>query len=461
MTGLSRNEATATDLPRTGLSGTLDRLRGLAAKGLWASSASAFFVLVSGAGVSYVSQVMTARIVGPESFGIYMLAIAWMVMLATLSTLGLHVSLLRLIPTYSARKDWPAMKGVIRFAISRVGFAGLFVALCASTVTLAVDLDSQLKASLLIALAVLPLMAMQLVGAAVVRAFGGIVSALAPERLGRDSIAVAVLAALVELGLAPATAPSASIGMVVSSIATLALILGLAWRYRPPELAAVLPITNHADWLRPTLPLSVIMGADIVMARSGVIVLGLFGDAQGAGIFAVAFSLSAMTALPRMAVAAAFAPTVASLHAQGDRPGLQALTTRAARLSLAGSVCVGVPLLVALPTLLGFFGPEFVDGLVSAAVLIAGQLVAAAAGPQQHLMTMTGREKAGAAMHAGGALIGLGLCFALTGPFGMLGTAIASGTGVVIWNLAMAWFVFARLGLRPGLLAASTAFHTK
>ena len=458
MTDLSRNEAAATDLPRTGFPRVLERLRGLAANRLWTSSAAAFFVLVSGAGVSYFAQVMTARIVGPEGFGLYMLAIAWMVMLATLSTLGLHVSLLRLIPTYGSRKDWPAMKGVIRFALLRVGSTGLFVTACALTVTLAVDLDRQHEATLLIALAASPLVAMQLVGAAVVRAFGGVVSALAPERLGRDSIAVAVLAALVGLGLAPATAPTASIGMMVSGIAILALILVLAWRYRPAELDAALPTTADADWLRPALPLTVIMGADLVMARSGVIVLGLFGDARGAGIFAVAFSLSAMTALPRMAVAAAFAPTVASLHAQGDRAGLQALTARAARLSLAGAFCVGLPLLVALPALLGFFGPEFIDGWACAAVLMAGQLVAAAAGPQQHLMTMTGREKAGATMHAGGALIGLALCFALTGPFGILGTAVAIATGVVVWNLAMAWFVFARLGLRPGLLAASAAF---
>lgn len=455
MTGRSRNETTATDLPRTGSFGVQERLRSLAANGLWASSAPAFFVLVSGAGVSYVAQVMTARIVGPESFGIYMLAVAWMVMLATLSTLGLHVSLLRLVPTYSARKDWPAMKGVIRFALSCVGATGLLVALCAMSLTLAVDLDRQLEAALLIAFAASPLVAIGLVGAAVVRAFGGVVSALIPERLGRDSIAVAVLAALVGLGLSPATAPTASIGMMVSGIANLAVVLFLAWRYRPAELVAALPTAAHADWLRPALPLTAIMGADIVMARSGVIVLGLFGDARSAGIFAVAFSLSVMTALPRMAVAAAFAPTVALLHAQGDRAGLQALITRAARLSLAAAVCVGLPLLMALPTLLGFFGPEFLDGVACAAVLVAGQFVAAAAGPQQHLMTMTGHEKAGAAMHAGGALASLALCFALTGSFGILGTAVAITTGVVVWNLAMAWFAFARLGLRPGLLAAS------
>lgn len=430
------------------------RGRGLTAAGLSASSAGAFLVLVAGAGTSYVAQVVTARIVGVESFGFYMYAVAWMVVAATLSTLGLHVSLLRLVPAYRACGDWAAMRGVIRFAIRRVAAIGVLVAICGAAVTLAANRDGELRIAMLVALAASPLVAMQLVGAALVRAFGGVVSALAPERLGRDSVAVAVLAGLVGLGLAPATAPTASVAMLASAVAMLVLTVYLAWRSHPVELRDVSPRAAPRDWMRPALPLTVIMGADVTMARSGVVVLGLMGDARGAGIFAVAYSLSALTALPRMAVAAAFAPTVASLHAHGDRDGLQSLSARAARLSLAGALCVALPLLLALPVLLGIFGHGFREGAPAAAILIGGQLLAAAAGPQQHLMTMTGRESAGATMQAGSALLGLVLCFALTPSFGFGGTAFAITTGVVVWNLAMAGFAYTRLGLRPGLFAA-------
>lgn len=437
----------------------LNRLRdrGLAAAGLSSSSAGAFLVLVGGAGVSYLAQVATARIVGVESFGLYMYAVAWMVVAATLSTLGFHVSLLRLVPSYRAKGDWGAMRGVIRFSVSGVAVTGVLVALCGAALVLYADQVAELRIALLIAMAAAPLFALQLVGAALVRAFGGVVSALAPERLGRDAFAVIVLAGLVGLGVAPATATTAMTAMLASGAAILAIVTVLGWRFRPAELHGASQQTALRDWIRPTLPLTVIMGADVVMARSGIIVLGLLGDARGAGIFAVAFSLSILTALPRMAVAAAFAPTVASLHAQGDRDGLQALTRRAARLTLAGAVCVAVPMLVAMPMLLGFFGPGFSAGAPAATVLVAGQLVAAAAGPQQHLMTMTGREAAGAAMHSGGAFFGLGLCFLLAGPFGVLGAAVAISAGVVVWNVAMAWFAYTRLGLRPGLLAAKTA----
>jgi O-antigen/teichoic acid export membrane protein len=166
-------------------------------------------------------------------------------------------------------------------------------------------------------------------------------------------------------------------------------------------------------------------------------------------------SSTPLTALPRMAVAAAFAPTVADLHARGDRAGLQALIRRAAQLSLAGSVCLAVPLMLAAPGLLALFGRDFAAGAPAVVILVLGQLFAAAAGPQQHLMTMTGREPAGALMQAGGAALGLVAGFFLARPFGPTGVAVAASAGVVAWNLAMFWFAWTRLGIRPGLLATS------
>ena len=457
MSGFLDPEARPVPRRRLRLPAFLGWRGGLALSGLSASSAGSFAVLVTGAGVSYVAQVVTARIVGGENFGVYVYALSWMVIAATVSTLGLHVSLLRLVAGYRAAGDWAAIRGVLRFAVRRVAVAGALVALCGAAVTLAAGLGAEPRTTMLIALAAAPVVALQLVGAALVRSFGSVVASLMPERLGRDFVAVLVLAALVWLGLAPATAPTAISAMMASALVMLAVTVLLARRSSPVELAGAPPRPAGREWMRPALPLTVIMGADVVMARSGVVVLGLLGDARGAGIFAVGFSLAVLTALPRMAVAAGFAPMVASLHATGDRAGLQALLGRAARLSLAGSICVAVPLLVAMPLLLGLFGPGFSQGAPATAILVGGQLVAAAAGPQQHLMTMTGNERAGAAMHAGSALLGLVLCFPLSAWFGFVGTAAGIATAVVVWNLAMAWFAFARLGLRPGLFAAPAA----
>jgi O-antigen/teichoic acid export membrane protein len=444
--------------PRSGLAAALGPLSARLARmsGLQSASAGAFAVLVTGAGISYLTQVATARLLGAESFGVYAYVLAWVTVLAYLSTLGFHVSLLRLVSTYRAQVDWPRARGVIRFARLGAATTGTLLALGGAAAILVVGgLEPELSTSFLIGLAAAPLLALQFVGAATVRVFGSVISALTPERLVRDGLALALLAALIFSGACRTGAPAAMLALFGSAAGTLWLVTRLARRARPPELQRARPRFAMRNWVRPTLPLSVIMAADVTMSRCGVIVLGLVGDTAVAGVFAAAFALATLVALPRMAVAAAFAPTVADLHARGDRAGLQALAVRAARLSLSGAACVAAPLMLAAPELLTLFGKDFAAGAPAVAILIFGQLVAAAAGPQQHMITMTGREAAGAAMQAGGALFSVALCFALARPLGVVGAAAASSAGVIAWNVAMAVFVLRCLGLRPGPIATA------
>ena len=103
---------------------------------------------------------------------------------------------------------------------------------------------------------------------------------------------------------------------LLSSVVMLGLVRISLRRLRPPALVNEKPAYATESWWRPALPLTIIMVADNVMSRSGVIALGLMGNTRDAGIFAVAFSMAILTALPRMAVATAFAPTVSALFAR-------------------------------------------------------------------------------------------------------------------------------------------------
>lgn len=423
---------------------------------LRSAGAGAFLVLAGGAGAGYLAQVGTARIIGPESFGLYMYALAWTTVAATVSTLGFHVSLLRLVPACRARGDLSGARGAIRFATLGAAVSGVLAAAVAARFLAADEAwETERGLTLLIAAAAAPPLALQLVGAATVRALGGPVAGLVPERLGRDPIALAALAAMVGFGLAPASAPTAMTGMLLSGAATATLAFALRRRRLPADLRAARPVYAVSEWLRPTLPLTCIMIADVAMARGGVIVLGLVSDVGSVGSFAVALALSTLVALPRMAVASAFAPRVADLHARGEREALQALLARAAGLSLVGAALVAAGLAATAPWLLSLFGGGFDGATAPLFILVAGQLVAAAAGPQQHVVTMTGREPAAAAMHCGAALVLVVLCFGLAAPFGAVGAAVAAASGLAAWNVVMAVYIKARLGLRPGPTGAA------
>jgi O-antigen/teichoic acid export membrane protein len=417
------------------------------------ASGGSLAVLLAGAGISYLAQVGTARLIGPGSFGAYAYLLAWTTLLAHAATLGFRVSLLRLLPAYRAVGDWPRARGAGRFASWIAAGCGCLVAAAGSViVVLVLGAASELARAFLIGLWVIPLVAVQLVTAARVRAWGGVVSALVPERILRDGIAVLVLGLLVLWGPLAAGAPAAAASLVAAALCALAASHWMLRRRQPPELLAAPAVSAPGEWLRPTLPLTVLMLADVLMSRAGTLVLGSAGAIHDAGIFAVAYSLSLLAALPRMAIASAFAPTVSDLHARGERERLQALSSRAAQLSLAATLVVAVPLMLAAEPLLMLFGSEFRSGVPAVVVLVLAQLFAAACGPQQHLLTMTGQERAAGYSLAVAVAANLAIAALLVGSMGLLGAALASAASLAGWNCFILAMVWRRLGLRPGLL---------
>src|SRR6266540_4303097 len=67
---------------------------------------TAFFVYGLGIALTYLSQLVIARIVGVDTYGLYAYAFAWMVVLAYFSALGFDVGILRYVPAYEAERAW-------------------------------------------------------------------------------------------------------------------------------------------------------------------------------------------------------------------------------------------------------------------------------------------------------------------------------------------------------------------
>jgi O-antigen/teichoic acid export membrane protein len=420
------------------------------------ASIGALTVYTAGAGLSCLSQLFIARTIGADSFGIYSYVLAWVTLLAYLSTLGFHVSLLRFMPAYRATQRWPLVRGVIQFSQRAAAGTGICIILIGSCIILALDrfMRPELAATFLIGIVTVPIISQHLISASIVRAFGGIMKAIAPERVVRDGVMLALVAVASWSNLFRPDARVAMAAALVGALATFALLRIFLRQLHPPELDHERPAYAAKEWCQPILPLMIIAIADNLMNRSGIIVLGLSGDTRQAGIFAVALSLSMLTALPRMAVAAAFAPTISDLYARDDLAGLQALAGRAAYLSLLGTVGVAIPLLLINSHLLALFGQSFVAGAPIVIILVLGQVFAAACGPQQHLITMTGHERIGAAFLTACAGANLAACLLTIDSLGMTGAALAMSATLVAWNVAMGIFIYRRLHLMPGLISA-------
>jgi O-antigen/teichoic acid export membrane protein len=428
-----------------------------------ASSFGALSVYAAGAGLSYISQLLVARTIGADSFGIYSYVLAWVTLLAYLSTLGFHVSLLRFVPAYRAKQRWSLARGVIQYSQRGALGVGLCVILIGACIILAryKFMLPELAMTFLLGIVTVPIISQHLISASVVRAFGGIVKALAPERVVRDGVLLIVVAIASWSGVFLLDAKLAMAASLIGALATLGVLKFFFGQLRPVELEGERPVFAVREWLQPTLPIMFIVVADTLMSRSGVIVLGLTGNTRDAGVFAVALSMSLLTALPRMAVAAAFAPTVSDLYTRDDQTGLQALAAKASVLSLVGTLGIAIPLLLLNAPLLALFGQTYVAGAPLVIALVLAQVFAAACGPQQHIITMTGNERSGATIMITCAVANLTACMLAIDSYGTMGVALAMSATLVVWNLAMGVYIRQRLHMLPGLVSALESMRNK
>jgi O-antigen/teichoic acid export membrane protein len=202
-----------------------------------------------------------------------------------------------------------------------------------------------------------------------VRAFGGVVASLAPDRIIRDGGLVVVLGVLTLWRGAKFDASTVMSFTVACSLAGLIMARVALRHWRPREVAEAAPEYAAATWRLTALPLVLISVAEILLNRTGVLLLGWSGQTVSAGVFALTFNLAMTVMLPRTAVNALFAPMVSTLSARGDRAALQFVVTRTALWTLVSGLCIALPLMILAEPLLSWFGPDFTRGVTAMRVL--------------------------------------------------------------------------------------------
>ena len=414
----------------------------------------AFLVYGVGSGLTYLSQLVIARVVGAESYGIYAFVVAWMTVLAYFAALGFDVSLLRLLPSYRAKQAWGLLKGVTRYAeqcVVATGFGVVLSGVC--IVVLWVKPAPELLDTLLIGLFLVPVWALLWVRAARVRAFGGVMSALAPDRLVREGLLLGVIGLASFHRAWSISAPWAILATLASSTAGLVMVSIAAHARWPRSLDAVKPEYESPLWRRAALPLVLIAVAEAGMNRTGVVLFGWLGYTKEAGTYALAFNVASLALLPRMAVNALFAPMIAECFARDDRVALQMLMNKGAVWTSLGAAAIALPLLLLAEPMLGWFGHDFLPAAPALRILLIGQVMVAATGSQLFLMTMTGHERAAAALLILCAISNVAITVFLLMAFGLVGAAIANIMIILVWNSAMTIFIWRRLSLMPGVFA--------
>jgi O-antigen/teichoic acid export membrane protein len=440
---------------RARILGLATRLRGEDIGAVLARGASWFLVVhLAGILAGFVAQVVLARALGAEPFGVYVYVYNWMILLQILGRLGLGTASLRFVAAFAAREDWPRLRGYLQTTSLVVALASAVVATSTAAFArwLAPDLSDAMRETIWVGCLALPIYTFLQVGSYVLRGFKRILASQAPMALVQPLALVLLVWTVFSWGGAPPGAPAAMLLNLVSAAVAAAFLLAGLVASTPPGVRGVRAHREARSWLGVAMPLLVLNALQVSTQRVDILLLGYLVGPVEAGIYAPAARVATTLSFGLVAVNAWAAPLISERHARGDRPGLEHLV----RLSARGIFFFTLPLTVAVVAfgepILELFGPEFVRGYRPLLLLALGQLVNALTGPVGLLLTMTGRQNTALVISAAHLVPMFALCVVLIPSYGIVGAAFAAALTNASRNVVMAVVVWRRMGVRATIV---------
>ena len=206
------------------------------------------------------------------------------------------------------------------------------------------------------------------------------------------------------------------------------------------------PALEYSSLLGLSLPLLFASSMNFAKAWTDTLMLAVFLPQAAVGIYHVALKLATLTTLALVSVNVVAAPKFAELYGDGNVAELKRVAKRSAGVGFLCSIPIAVTIFVFPTLLLSFFGAEFELGVGILVILAAGQLVHVACGSVGYLLQMTGDHVFVQNVTIATAVLGVLLNYVLIPRWGMLGAAVATVSGIVLWNLACVLRTHRRFG---------------
>jgi len=406
-------------------------------------------------GLGFVSNILLARLLGVEGYGIYAYALSCINLLAVPAVLGLDRLLVRETAILAERQDWGMLRGLLQWGNSlALGVTTMLVAVTALIGWWFLTAENAPTVhAVWVALTLLPFMALTKLRGATLAGLRQVALATIPEELVRPVIYITLLAVayfFLHTQLTAADAIRLNLTAFVSGFGVGAWLL---WQYLPQEVKSSFPAFHSKEWLGAAFTLSLLSALHTINLELRFQMLGILGDARDMGIFAVAVRGADLISIPQLAINAVLAPLLARFYSENNMSRLQTVVTKGAQLTLAITLPIVMVCLIFGEWVMSIFGPEFSQGASVLSILCIGGLANAIAGSVGLLLTMTRNEKYAVRSVAITLLLNVSLNGLLIPRYGAQGAAIAQATCFIVINMLFMWWANRLIGIRPTAFA--------
>lgn len=351
-------------------------------------------VRIAAAFVGLGLQILLARLMALEDYGVYVILWTWVSVVGQTGVLGFYDSAARFIPRYGRREKQAHLAGFLATGFKAV-IAGSGVIAALALVFLVV-LPGLVDEAFLLPLAVLalgfPVLSLETYLTGVFRGFGWYALSTIPGFIFRP-VLIMLGVGIARLTGLPLDAVTVLVIVVLASVIVLAA-QALLLRARLPKRE--MPVTSHERrrfWLLASVLMMPAMTAEELFVWIDVLILGFLVSPDQASLYFAAqrsLSLAAFVQYGFMLVAArGFSLSLAS----ADRTGLQARITRSTNATFWLTIPSVALTLVAGYPLLHLFGEAFVQAYPCLVLLGLAYVIRAATGQVAELLVVQGRYR--------------------------------------------------------------------
>ena len=336
---------------------------------------SSFIIQIGFAGLSFIIATVLARILGPDGYGAYSNAFAWVNILTVIGLFGFNSLLLRDLAILKAQNNWALIKGLLRFSDRLIFFVSvllMFILWGVASLTFSTPEKENLRLSLWIAAPLIPLNTIIYLRQSAMRGLQQVIRAMLPDLIIRPGLTLLFIFG-VYLFLPDFINLQNVIALCI--IATLMdLLISVKWLnlFMPEGFSTTQQLYQIKEWVKTALPMFVIGGTQILIAQAPIIMLGMLSNAKNIGYFAVALRVSNLLIFLPTAVGIVMGPMIARLFSQGEKIRLQNIIKKTNRLTFAGTFLLALVFVLFAKKILSIFGQEFQIAYIALILLIIG-----------------------------------------------------------------------------------------
>lgn len=414
----------------------------------------ALLIQITGNGIGYIGQILLARWLGVNNYGVYTYLITWAQVFTIGALLGLDLGIVRFVPEYLVRQDRERLSGILRWSRFLVLAVGIILAVPSGLILFFVRPIQSATITLLLGSLLIPLFAFSEVQTQIIRSTRRIAWAYAPPILLQPLLLLVVAFGFVTI-LGGLTDYLSIVALGISLCLIVILQGGVIHRVFSGLTRNVSPSYDAYGWLKVSLPLLFNSIFSIVILRVDTLAVGFFLGSEEVGIYGAAVKTATMVGVTLLAANTIVAPLIASYYTRRDIAGLQDVVSLATLGSFGFSLVIGLGVMLLSGPILGAFGTEFIRARLPLLILILGQLVNVGSGSVGLLMVLTGHERQSMIVLGWCALIISALCLVVIPVFGIVGAAVVSMLGISLWNIWIYRLVVRNVGIHPSVFFAA------